>query len=47
MFGLAENVLVLKGTKTCDNIVFRARSVVSSKYEKDRIIYVGSPAKAV
>lgn len=42
---LGRECLVLKGTKTCDDIVFGARSVVSGIYTTHNAVYLGSPAK--
>lgn len=39
--------LVLKGTTTCDNIVFGARSTISGIIEEPYTIMVGSPVKVV
>lgn len=39
--------LVLKGTKTCNNIVFGARSIISGSIQHPNTIMVGNPVKVV
>lgn len=39
--------LTLKGTSTCDNIVFGARSLINGHYNESEVVYAGSPAKIV
>ena len=39
--------LILKGTRTCDNIVFGARSLVSGSYSESNVVYAGQPTKIV
>lgn len=44
---LADDVIVLKGTKICDNSVVGISSVITKSFDKTNVLIVGNPGKII